>query len=149
MSRSSNTIHAPEMLTREETRVLDECDRESIIYRSIPFSIFTFFAMQYAMSKNKISTKGKWIKLGASVFAGYMIGKVSYAFACQKKILAEIPDSNLGRMIRGAQLQSIADADTSNDQEKSANDSTTFTSNNPLKPIGLNQYGDPVYKTNK
>lgn len=100
MSRSSSVTHL-DQLDRDETRILDECDRESFIYRSIPAGITAYFAIQYAMSTNRISTRYKWLKLGSSVVLACFIGKISYTSTCKRKILEEIPDSNLAALIRG------------------------------------------------
>lgn len=130
MSGTSNTsIQAPAQLTRDETRILQECDRESLIYRSLPLGILTFFATQYAMTKNIISTKAKWFKLGGGLFAGYIIGKISYTTTCRNKILTQIPNSSLAQMINGVQ------------PPESPNSIETTTT--------VNQYGDSIYKTNK
>ncbi len=103
MSHPLTSVHRPAQLTRDETRILEECDRESMIYRSLPLGILTFFATQYAMTRNIISTKAKWFKLGAGLFAGYIIGKISYTSACRKKILTQIPNSSLAQMILGVE----------------------------------------------
>lgn len=119
MSRLSSSVQAPSQLTRDETRILEECDRESLIYRSLPLGILTFFATQYAMTKNLLSTKAKWFKLGGGLFLGYIIGKISYTTTCRNKILTQIPDSNLAKMIHG------------------------------VDPYQTNQYEDSINKTNK
>ena len=98
----------PTQLTRDETRILEECDRESMIYRGLPLGILSFFATQHAMTKNILSPKAKWFKLGLGLFAGYIIGKISYTSACRKKGLAQIPESNLAQTIRGAAIDKTA-----------------------------------------
>jgi hypothetical protein len=152
MSRTSTSVHAPTQLTRDETRILEECDRESLIYRSLPLGILTFAAIQYAMTKNIISTKAKWFKLGAGVFAGYIIGKVSYTFACRKKILTLIPDSGLARMIQGVEAQHTSNVNVNTHQQRQTNDSSkaavVLPDTHPTTGA-VNQYGDPIYKTNK
>lgn len=125
MSRTSISVDQPDQLTPDETRILEECDRESIIYRSLPLGILTFFATQYAMTKNIISTKAKWLKLGTGLFAGYIIGKMSYAPACRKKILTQIPNSNLAQLIHGVEIRQDTHSTL----------------------IDVNQYGDPIHKT--
>jgi hypothetical protein len=137
MSGTSTAVHPPDQLTPDEIRILEECDRESLIYRSLPLGILSFTATQYAMTRNIISTKAKWLKLGASLFAGYMIGKVSYTFACRKKILTQIPDSSLAQLIHGVESRQISPV---NIPEPTDTHSTS---------ADINQYGDPIYKTNK
>lgn len=151
----------PAQLDHDEKRVLADCERESLMYRSIPLGLVTLFATQYAMSKNVITAKAKWFKLGAGLFAGYIMGKVSYAPTCRKKILTEIPNSNLAYAIRGIGMQ----------QDAAANerDPINFTASRPFKdpseavvfvpdpvepdthtlPMGVNQYGDPIYTISK
>jgi len=141
----STSVHPPTQLTRDETRILEECDRESLIYRSLPLGILTFSATQYAMTKNIISTKAKWFKLGASLFAGYIIGKVSYTPACRKKILTQIPNSSLAQMIHGVESPQISTVNVNTHEHRQTNESADTY----LTPVDVNQYGDPIYKTNK
>jgi hypothetical protein len=164
MSRTPTETHPhmpPTQLDRDETRVLAECESESLIYRSIPLGLITFFATQYAMSRNIITTKGKWIKLGAGLFAGYIIGKVSYAPTCRKKILTQIPDSNLAHAIRGVEVRQAAASSDDRDhqsyiprQSKDPSEAVVFLPD-PVDPdthtvpVGVNQYGDPIYATAK
>ena len=146
---------APAQLDRDETRVLAECESEALIYRSIPAGVLTFLATQYAMSINLLSTRAKWAKLGASVFAGYFIGKLSYASTCQRKILSEIPHSHLARVIRGGEVQSMPTVDDHPDQIRLTEDARqtavlvpeSVGSETLTEPVGVNQYGDPIYRT--
>jgi hypothetical protein len=124
MSHPFTSVHPPAQLTRDETRILEECNRESMIYRSLPLGILSFFATQYAMTRNIISTKAKWFKLGLGLFAGYIIGKISYTSACRKKILTQIPNSSLAQMILGVESPTPSSLD-------------------------INQYGESIDKTNK
>ncbi|CAF1054822.1 unnamed protein product [Rotaria sordida] len=128
----STSIQPPKQLNRDETRILEECEQESLIYRSLPLSICSFFAIQYTI---------------------YMIGKFSYALACQKKILMKIPDSNLAKMIRGVENRQISNIDNVNNYKKKQtndlNEAVIFESDTHLTSVGTNQYGDPIYKTNK
>lgn len=164
MSRNQTQAHPqmpPAQLDGDERRVLAECERESLIYRSIPLGLMTFFATQYAMSRNIITTKGKWFKLGAGLFAGYILGKVSYAPTCRKKILTQIPDSNLAQAIRGTDVQQVSpSSDDLNHQPlaprrlKDPSEAVVFVPD-PVEldthtvPVGVNQYGDPIFDTRK
>lgn len=150
----------PVQLEPEEKRVLAECEKESLIYRSIPLGLMALFATQYGMSTNMISTKSRFFKLGASLFAGYIIGKVSYAPACRQKILTQIPNSNLAYAIRGVETGHGINVD-----EHSAAVSSAHPTKDPSEavvflpdpvdpdthsvPVGVNQYGDPIYETIK
>lgn len=165
MSRSPSDPGQPQLppvqLDQDETRILAECERESLIYRSIPLGLIAFFATQYGMTRNIITPKAKWLKLGASLFSGYIIGKVSYAPTCRKKILSQIPDSNLARAIRGVEVVQ----GTGMEDGRSRSRMTSRQSKDPSEavvflpdpvdpdthtvPVGVNQYGDPIYAAAK
>jgi hypothetical protein len=126
---NSDQIQIPALkLTTDETRVLVECERESLIYRSIPLGLTMAFFTQYGMSRNMITGKGKWLKLTASLFAGYIIGKMSYAPACREKILTQIPHSALAQAIR---RDSTPEHETNNDTSRPS--FTTRSSNDTNK----------------
>jgi hypothetical protein len=164
MSRTTTQAHPqmpPTQLDHDETRVLAECERESLMYRSIPLGLITFFATQYAMQRNIITTKGRWFKLGAGLFAGYIIGKISYAPVCRKKILTQIPNSNLANAIRGVDLRNESTSSDEHDQQpyiskrsRDPSEAVVFLPD-PVEfdthtvPVGVNQYGDPIYDTRK
>ncbi|CAF2431165.1 unnamed protein product [Rotaria sp. Silwood2] len=163
MSRTTNQTdpQIPPLLDQDEKRVLAECERESLVYRSIPLGLISFFATQYAMSKNLIAPQGKWIKLGASLFTGYIIGKVSYAPTCRNKILTQIPNSNLAHAIRGVEiLHESVNAEEQQPQPlvsrkpRDPSEAVVFLPD-PVEldthtvPVGINQYGDPIYDTTK
>ncbi|UJR37954.1 hypothetical protein I4U23_030638 [Adineta vaga] len=165
MSQNPKQTH-PQMpapqLNQDETRVLGECEKESLIYRSIPLGLISFFATQYGMQRNIITTKAKWVKLSASLFLGYLIGKISYAPTCRKKILTQIPDSNLAHAIRsGDPRQIIAVSPQENDHQSYSTQSSRDPHEavvfipDPVEPdthtvpVGVNQYGDPIYNISK
>jgi hypothetical protein len=164
MSRNTTQPHPqmpPLQLDNDEKRVLAECEKESLIYRSIPLGVMTLFATQYAMSKNMITTRGKWIKLGAGLFFGYIVGKVSYAATCRNKILTQLPNSNLAHAIRGVDVLQAPGNSEEHDrqvyisrQSKDPNEAVVFLPD-PVDPdthtvpVGVNQYGDPIYNTVK
>ena len=165
MSHTANQNHSqtlPTQLDQNEKRVLAECERESLVYRSIPLGLMALFATQYAISRNLITSQAKWLKLGASLFAGYIIGKASYASTCRNKILSQIPNSHLARVIRGVEVQypSVTSTDPDSHQfsisreSKDPNEPVVFLPD-PVEPdthtipIGVNQYGDPIYDTTK
>ncbi|CAF1580662.1 unnamed protein product [Adineta ricciae] len=147
----------PPQLTPDETRVLAECERESLIYRSIPLGLITFFATQFAMQRNIITAKAKWVKLGASLFTGYLLGKISYAPTCRKKILTQIPESHLAHAIlTGDARELIAPQqhDSQSSSTRDPNEAVVFVPNSAESdthtvPVGVNQYGDPIYATTK
>lgn len=175
MSRNDQTQAHPQMppaqLDDSEKRVLAECERESLIYRSIPLGLITFFATQYAMSRNLITTRAKWAKLGAGLFSGYILGKISYAPTCRNKILTQIPESNLAHAIRGTDVRAVSPPSDDHDpqhrqqQQQPLRPITSRRSKDPSEavvflpdpvefdthtvPVGVNQYGDPIYDTKK
>lgn len=175
MSRNNQTQAHPQMppaqLDDSEKRVLAECERESLIYRSIPLGLITFFATQYAMSRNLITSKAKWFKLGAGLFSGYILGKISYAPTCRNKILTQIPESNLAYAIRGTDIRTGSPPSDDQDshyqqaQQQPLKPVTSRRSKDPSEavvfvpdpveldthtlPVGVNQYGDPIYETRK
>ncbi|CAF0744511.1 unnamed protein product [Didymodactylos carnosus] len=105
MSRSDQQIihqQLPQLtLSIEETKILAECEKESLIYRSIPLGLIGLFMTQFAIQRNILSVKMKFLKLGFGLFSGYILGKISYAPVCRKKILKQIPNSNLALAIQG------------------------------------------------
>lgn len=151
MSRAPHEARPQVQLDRDETRVLAECERESLIYRSIPLGLFSLFATQYAMARNIITPKAKWVKLGASLFMGYLVGKITYAPTCRKKILTQIPDSHLAHAIRTGDPRELVSSAPHDEQPTFAN--TSFK--DPVEPdthtvpVGVNQYGDPIYTSAK
>ncbi|CAF0790333.1 unnamed protein product [Didymodactylos carnosus] len=105
MSKSDNqTIH-PKLpgltLSTDETKILAECEKESLLYRSIPLGLIGLFGTQLAIQRNILTPKLKYLKLGFGLLTGYILGKISYAPTCKNKILKRIPDSDLARAIRG------------------------------------------------
>ena len=147
-------------LDDDEKRILAECERNSLIYRSIPLGLVAMFSVQYGMKTNFISSNMKFFKLGAALFSGYLIGKVSYAPACRKKILTQIPNSNLAHILRGSSAKAgnnTFEQDNSPFVPKSPRDT-----NEPVvflpdpvdmdahtMSVGVNQYGDPIYESRK
>ena len=119
-------VRAPIHLTRDETHILEECERESLIYHSVSLSgfiyiyIFFFFAIQYSMSeKSIISTHAKWFILGIDGFVSYCYGKTVICICLSK----EISDSHLAKMIHGIEIERIFDIDINNYHERQNNDS--------------------------
>ncbi|CAF0724314.1 unnamed protein product [Rotaria sordida] len=169
MSRATdqpNPPTPPTQLDNDEKRILAECERESLIYRSIPLGLTAFFATQYAMSRNLIKPQGRWIKLGASLFTGYLLGKISYAPTCRNKILTQIPNSNLAYAIRGVEARhESVNSDEQQQQQQQPQSYMSRKSKDPSEavvflpdpvefdthtlPVGVNQYGDPIYDTTK
>lgn len=164
MSRNQTQTHPqmpPVQLDADEKGVLAECERESLMYRSIPLGLITFFATQSAMSRNIINQNGRWVKLGASLFLGYILGKISYAPTCRNKILTQIPNSNLAQAIRGTDVRAVAPSVDDRDPQplaprrpKDPSEAVVFVPD-PVEldthtvPVGVNQYGDPIYDTRK
>ncbi|KAL7642167.1 UNVERIFIED_CONTAM: hypothetical protein RMT77_006728 [Armadillidium vulgare] len=89
-------------LTRDEIRVLKECNKESFYYRCVPLSVL-FSGLAYIGMKNGFFQKsprfGYFPKMFGGVIIGYIGGKFSYQSACAQKIM-RLPNSNLAESLR-------------------------------------------------
>lgn len=89
-------------LTPEELRVLDECNKESFFYRSVPLAAVAMAATQFAVHKGLLKPHPRWgsvLKLLGVGFASWFIGKFSYQSACEEKFL-RLKNSPVADMIR-------------------------------------------------
>lgn len=92
-------------LTREELRVLQECNRESFWYRSMPACLFCIGATQFAVTKGYLKPHPKYgagLKTLGAALLGYILGKISYQNECRQKIMA-LPNSQLAETLRQRQ----------------------------------------------
>lgn len=92
----------PVSLTKEELRVLQECNRESFWYRSIPACLFCVGITQIAVNKGYLKPHPKYgagLKTLGAALLGYILGKISYQNECRKKIMA-LPNSQLAETLR-------------------------------------------------
>ncbi|XP_032417748.1 OCIA domain-containing protein 1 [Xiphophorus hellerii] len=88
--------------TEEEKRVLKECNRESFLYRSVPFSVVSIAITQALVARGTLSPSprfGSLPKVAFAGFCGYMAGKLSYMKTCQEK-LKKLENSPLGEILR-------------------------------------------------
>ncbi|XP_053259632.1 OCIA domain-containing protein 1 [Podarcis raffonei] len=88
--------------TEEEKRVFEECNTESLWYRSLPFSAVGMLVTQILIKKGILTTHSKFGSLPKVLFAGfcgYIGGKFSYMKACQEK-LKRLENSPLGEALR-------------------------------------------------
>lgn len=86
----------------EETRVMNECNKESFFQRSLPLSLITGAVSYAAVNAGylKRSVKwGPWPKVMFGGLFGYLIGKYSYQTICAEKLM-QLPNSELGRVLR-------------------------------------------------
>ncbi|CAI9734615.1 Hypothetical predicted protein [Octopus vulgaris] len=89
-------------LSRDELRVLHECNRESFWYRSLPASMIFIGLTQFAVNKGYLKPHPKFgatLKNIGAGLAGYILGKLSYQNECRKKILS-LPNSKLAETLR-------------------------------------------------
>ncbi|KAL5245343.1 hypothetical protein ACI65C_012753 [Semiaphis heraclei] len=86
----------------EETRVMNECNKESFFQRSLPLSLITGAVSYAAVNAGylKRSVKwGPWPKVMFGGMVGYLVGKYSYQTICAEKLM-QLPNSELGRVLR-------------------------------------------------
>lgn len=105
-------------LTAEELRVLEECNRESLFYRSMPLAAVAMLGTQIAVNKGFLKPHPRWgstFKVLGAGFLSWFIGKVSYQSACEEKFL-RLKNSPVADMIRkkkGITTQSFEENPTS------------------------------------
>lgn len=93
--------------TEDEKRVFSECNQESFMYRSLPFSVVAVSLTQVLVSRGILTPSPRFGSLPKLAFAGligYVGGKISYAKICQEKF-KNLENSPLGEALRqGRQL---------------------------------------------
>ncbi|XP_041840272.1 OCIA domain-containing protein 1-like [Melanotaenia boesemani] len=88
--------------TEEEKRVLKECNKESLIYRSMPLSVISMAVTQALVARGTLSASprfGSLPKVAFAGFCGYLAGKLSYMRTCQEKF-KRLENSPLGEILR-------------------------------------------------
>lgn len=88
--------------TEEERRVLKECNEESFLYRSLPFSVVSMGITQALVARGALSASprfGSLPKVAFAGFCGYLAGKFSYMKTCQEKF-KRLENSPLGEILR-------------------------------------------------
>ncbi|KAK7469880.1 hypothetical protein BaRGS_00036100 [Batillaria attramentaria] len=99
----------PPALTKEEIKVLEECNSESFWTRCLPLGVALSGGATYMVHTGFLKRNPRWGPLPKGLgafFVGYVIGKLSYQGACQEKILQKIPNSNLAQEFSGDSLSS-------------------------------------------
>ena len=112
MNRSGdNPNQNPRMaLTQEELAVLMKCNRDAFWQRSLPLmaamSISTHWLvkMQYLRPH---PVRGSLYKSIVAGCIGWVIGKMSYRGECQRRVLEQLPNSQLAKTIRDRQVQGV------------------------------------------
>ncbi|XP_014247951.1 OCIA domain-containing protein 1 [Cimex lectularius] len=92
----------PFRYSKEELRVLSECNKESFYSRCLPFSTILGVTTYYAVKTGKLNPSikfGATPKVFGAVVIGYLLGKISYQRVCVEKLMA-LPDSKLGSILR-------------------------------------------------
>jgi len=87
------------ILSPEDKALFDECNRISFWQRSLPLGIVCASSVVLAAHRGLI-TKGVKLKSFVAGFAGFIIGKGSYASVLQDRFLKERPYSQLSQIIR-------------------------------------------------
>ncbi|XP_046892799.1 OCIA domain-containing protein 1 [Hypomesus transpacificus] len=93
--------------TEEEKRVFKECNQESFMYRSLPFSAVAVGVTQVLVAKGVLAPSPRFGSLPKIIFAGmvgYIGGKISYAKVCQEKF-KNLENSPLGEALRQGRRQ--------------------------------------------
>lgn len=88
--------------TEEERMVLRECNKESFLYRSMPFSVVSMALTQALVARGVLSASprfGSLPKVAFAGFCGYLAGKLSYMKTCQEKF-KRLENSPLGEILR-------------------------------------------------
>ncbi|XP_013069926.2 OCIA domain-containing protein 1-like isoform X1 [Biomphalaria glabrata] len=104
-------------ITEEERRVLKECERDSFFLRAAPLSFGAMAGAYYMVKTGKWTPHPKFGAIPKMIITGgfgYFTGKLSYLPTCQKKILEQIPNSNLAAAIRKSRGLSSPDGETFN-----------------------------------
>ncbi|KAK2816949.1 hypothetical protein Q5P01_025140 [Channa striata] len=88
--------------TEDEKRVFRECNQESFMYRSVPFSVVSMAVTQALVARGTLSASprfGSLPKVAFAGFCGYLAGKMSYMKTCQEKF-KKLQNSPLGEALR-------------------------------------------------
>lgn len=88
--------------TEDEKRVFKECNQESFMYRSVPFSVVSMAITQALIARGSLAASPRFGSLPKVAFAGlcgYLAGKMSYMKVCQEKF-KRLENSPLGEALR-------------------------------------------------
>ncbi|XP_076585566.1 OCIA domain-containing protein 1 [Chaetodon auriga] len=146
--------------TEEERKVFEECNRESLWYRSVPFSVISMAITQALVARGSLSASprfGSLPKVAFAGFFGYLTGKMSYMKTCQEKF-KRLENSPLGEALRqrtgqlpqysrGAQSE-LNDPDTQSFetmfQPAEAPSQKSFTTESPIQMGKSDDFSAPV-----
>ncbi|XP_023243221.1 OCIA domain-containing protein 1-like [Centruroides sculpturatus] len=142
----------------EEYRAIQECNRESFYYRSLPLAATAMFAVQLAVKQGILSSHPRWgstFKLMGAGFVGWFLGKLSYREKCAEKLM-QLPNSQIGESLRRrklgeesftTQLQEYKVSDDVKDQQSSLDfqspKSIDLYPNKATPPSGLDSTYQP------
>ncbi|XP_062857333.1 OCIA domain-containing protein 1 [Trichomycterus rosablanca] len=107
---SQGPLGANYIPNEEESRIFRECNRESLWYRSLPFSAIAIAVTQVMLSRGVIAPSprfGSLPKLAMAGALGYFGGKVSYTKICQEKF-KKLENSPIGDALRRAELRHMS-----------------------------------------
>ena len=94
-----------EMYTAEEVRMLRECHKESLMYRSLPAATLASLGTLYLIHIGKISPRFRMAKFMGSAMTGASLGRYSYTSQGNEKIMS-LQNSRLAdEMRKGKSLQ--------------------------------------------
>ncbi|XP_066576036.1 OCIA domain-containing protein 1 isoform X2 [Amia ocellicauda] len=92
--------------TEEERRVFKECNKESLYYRSLPFSAIGMVVTRVLISRGILTSSprfGPMPKVMIAGVCGFLAGKMSYMRTCQEKFKS-LDNSPLGEVLRHRSL---------------------------------------------
>ncbi|XP_076026385.1 OCIA domain-containing protein 1-like [Genypterus blacodes] len=104
--RAQVPVDANYIPTDEERAVFAECSRESLWFRSVPFSMAAVGVTQALITKGILTRSprfGSIPKLGFAGFCGFLAGQMSYVKTCREKFnrLENSPIAETFRMRKG------------------------------------------------
>ncbi|CAH0716698.1 unnamed protein product, partial [Brenthis ino] len=92
----------PYKFSQDELRVLQECNTESFLQRSLPLGTAFGLSALFGVQKGHLKPNprfGAIPKVTLAVIVGYFLGKLSYQQACAEKLMA-LPNSYIGQLLK-------------------------------------------------
>lgn len=137
-------LQANYQFTRDELRVLRECNSESFFQRSLPvgtgFGVAAYFAVKNGYLKGS-ARFGPAPKVVVGVIIGYFMGKFSYQRKCAEKIM-QLPNSRLAEVLRAKKKGTFYETFTPDQGFGASLGMAPFAN----QPSGKDQYSDEFYR---
>lgn len=87
--------------SREELDMMKSCGREAFWQRCVPLCAGITVGMHMSRSRGLIKPTYYGFKLGAAIFMGYTLGKVSYVPVCRDRLLLQFPNGSYANFMKG------------------------------------------------